>query len=298
MARPKRVVQDMKILNTPFRLMDLPPELRNNIYNLYFEDIKVVDKTKRRQLFPRILNEKNEILTSIPRTAFSISALRPYLNLLHASAQIRSEAASIFYKGHIGSPGLPLVVRCDFSTTEIYRRKVLSRAQDFCSSVAIYNGNAKLLIWFDIVLGEGLSIRMLQTILNEMLQQAQVASSDPPFSRQISFNWGAMDRGDYPDALNKMLQTFPEIEQFEVGHVLKSWSDQQTLASLFIQGPLAKLDLHELELRFKVYPRSMEISLVGRNYIARTKDWFMRERPSYCTQEIELDTGVGCITTN
>lgn len=118
---------------------------------------------------------------------------------------------------------------------------MLSRAQGFCSSVAIYNGDAKLLIWLEINLEESLSIRMLQTILNEMLQQAQVASRDSPFNRQISFNWGAMDRSDYPDALDKMLQTFPEIVEFRVGHVLRSCSDQRTLASLFIQGPLAKL---------------------------------------------------------
>lgn len=225
--------------------MDLPPELRNNIYNHYFEDIKVVDRTKQRRLFPRVLNEE-QISTSIPRTAFSISALRPYLSLLHSSTIVRSEAAPIFYKSHIGSPDLALVVRCDLRTTNTCR-KVPSRAQGFCSSVAIYNINAKLLIWSDTHSSlEFLCIRMLQAILNQML-----AAGGSAFRRQVSFNWCAMDRTAYPGAMDKMLHILPEMAEFEVGHALKSHSDQKTLTSLFVQGPLAKLDLCDLELRFK-----------------------------------------------
>lgn len=64
--------------NGSFRLMDLPPELRNNIYQYYFSGIK------RRY-----------------ESSKSLSKLKKYFGVLHSTRQVRRETIGLFYKEYM-----------------------------------------------------------------------------------------------------------------------------------------------------------------------------------------------------
>lgn len=63
--------------STPFPLMKLPFELRQQIYDCYFEDISVMTPAKSRYWFDKIIDAKTQkpASTSLPRNALSISVL-------------------------------------------------------------------------------------------------------------------------------------------------------------------------------------------------------------------------------
>lgn len=68
----------------PFRLMDLPAELRNNIYRQHFSELSALK----------------------PKTgAFWDKTGAAFLSILQASHQVRREAAPIFYQEYIGNAG-------------------------------------------------------------------------------------------------------------------------------------------------------------------------------------------------
>lgn len=76
----------------PFRLMDLPGELRNMIYYEYFNS------------FSTEATENTNDTNAIDDSNKSLHALQPFLNILHANREVRSEAASIFYEEYINKP--------------------------------------------------------------------------------------------------------------------------------------------------------------------------------------------------
>lgn len=69
---------------TSFPLFRLPGELRNKIYREYFNSVGTWDTA---------------------RTNDRLHSLQPCLNIMHASHQLRSETASIFYQEYAGAPG-------------------------------------------------------------------------------------------------------------------------------------------------------------------------------------------------
>lgn len=242
---------DSAINATPFPFMKLPAELRQQVYDCYLEDIGVMDKTKQRFWFDRILDDKHQPLASIPRRAFPLDVLRPYLSLLHSSTKIRSEAAPIFYKDHIGSPEIPLVIRCDFCSE--WGLRPLSRMEKFSSSVATYNTDATLTIWFDMSqTHEALSIPSMEAVLNYMLQRTQPVADGTAFPRAVSLDPnGSERRGWTKSVVNNALATFSQIAEFELGHTLKRNTNDTALASLFVRGPLPKIDWLELGRRLR-----------------------------------------------
>lgn len=68
----------------PFRFMDLPAELRNNIYRHYFSELPKL-KFINWSVWPEAGAE--------------------FLSILHSSRQVRREAAPIFYQEYIGNAG-------------------------------------------------------------------------------------------------------------------------------------------------------------------------------------------------
>ena len=83
-SAPSNVTSDMAAPpnDATFRLMDLPGELRNNIYRHYFDEL-ANEKQKRSNYWP-----ENGV---------------DFMAILHSSSQIRKEAAPIFYKEYIGN---------------------------------------------------------------------------------------------------------------------------------------------------------------------------------------------------
>ena len=81
-----------------FPFMKLPPKLRNNIYDLYFADIKEA------QWFPQSVRR-----TKIPQsTRFmpkrkSNGKLKAHLALLHANQEVRAEVGPMFYNQYLAN---------------------------------------------------------------------------------------------------------------------------------------------------------------------------------------------------
>lgn len=105
--------------------MKLPPELRNSIYYLYFNDI--MDRRECWRSFP------GEAKYGLP-----IQELRPYLNLLHSSHNVRSETAPMFYKEYL--TGDDVVFYMDYEHGLDWH----GRMQALCASIAAIDVSTKI----------------------------------------------------------------------------------------------------------------------------------------------------------
>lgn len=197
---------------TPFPFMRLQLELRQQIYDCYFEDIPVMIPTKRRYWFDKILgSEQGESAsTSIPRKAFSISVLRPYLNLLRSSSQVRSEAAPVLYKQHISSNDLAI----HFTP----RPYALIRLMSFCRSVAVYNADASFTLVFDQGTDNSAPFAAsAETLFDHLIQQTQIEVSYTPQLPTDGFRRRA-DNLRIDGVLDNILEISAEIAGFHFGY--------------------------------------------------------------------------------
>lgn len=111
--------------NSPFPFMELPPELRNSIYYLYFNGI--VDRRECWRSFP-----------DGAKHGLPIVERRPYLKLLHSSHNIRSETAPMFYKEYLAGDDVVFYTDCERGL-DWHRRM-----QAFCASIAAIDVNIKI----------------------------------------------------------------------------------------------------------------------------------------------------------
>lgn len=226
--------------DTPFPFMELRRELHDHIYDCYFEDIAVMDtKTKRRYWFDTILDSNQEKSTSIPRRAFSITVLRPYLAILHSSSQVRTETAPIFYKQHIGGADLQLA------------RALLRHAagvrllRKFCSSAAVYNIGARLTIVLETgASGDWMVLRSVEALLNAVIQQPQASVGSVTPSQTVLLCKHAYSAPQLNAVLRKILEIVPQMAGFDFGYTPTRQGDtvQHGFRSLFFQGPMARID--------------------------------------------------------
>lgn len=90
----------------------------------------------------------------------------------------------------------------------------------------------------------------MEALLNYMLQRTDVNADGLIRRRTVSLDWRqAYSDESCTETTDKVLDTLPKIEEFEVGYTPRRISPGRMIVSLFIRGPLAKLDYGELESR-------------------------------------------------
>ena len=95
--------------SVPCRIMKLPPELRQMIYDYYFEDRKL----------PLVLRPQYSMHPYYREETSATQALKPYFGLLHHSSGVRSENVRAVYRACFS--GKWLVATIDKHTNELER---------------------------------------------------------------------------------------------------------------------------------------------------------------------------------
>lgn len=234
-----------------FPFMKLPAELRQNVYDCYFEGLKDINDGEHFKHPDEGLGCLVKSSMSLLHKTFRISTLRPYFNLLHANSNIRSEAASIFYKEHVLNAELRLIICCPM------KNHTLGRLRAFCTSIAAYNTNAKFTVFFaadltdDRTFNVSIAVRKrlqfvesMEKLLKHMVQQLDFDIKVATHCTVERYaDGGGRSTYSTTEAPAESPSVMPQISEFEFGRTsdLSPYSGFD-LSSVFVRGPLAKID--------------------------------------------------------
>lgn len=261
MADPPGGDSATTIKDAPLPFMKLPPELRQNVYDYYFESLKDIHSTKHLTHAEKLPDQEEDGTSVLQQNVFRIAILRQYLSLLHTSSLIRCEAAPIIYKDHVLDTKRRLIVRCPAKS------RMLDRLRAFCSSIATYNINAKFTIFFAAGLIDDRNhsecvlysqqcqfYELVERLLKHMVRKLKVDIHVAAHCKVERYADGG-GRSSFSIAKShaEFLRVAPQISGFDIAYTTRTSSQgEHQLASLFVRGPLAKIDWSDLEVQLEM----------------------------------------------
>lgn len=210
-----------------FPFMKPSGELRNRIYNHYFQD--VAEKTRT----------SGQPTKHGERTILYSGLIRPFLPLIQISNETRKEASSLLFKDHLAGRHWVTMV-CHGPT-------MLKELRDFCAIVKPWNQDLVFEICFsNCWTHHPLTIGFYDTIVDHLAGQLNQPAIEP---MSATFKeWEKVDRYD-----EKFVCTAEFEGEFSVLYEYSNDREVEELAQ--IVGPLAKVDWTRFDFDFPKYVR-------------------------------------------
>lgn len=203
----------------PRSFMDLPGELHNRIYRLYFDKFQQERKT---QIFLR-------------------NTARAYLNIIHANSKIRSEAAPIFYEEYLRFDCYTPVLRPGVIHGHLRQTRLTRRIQNLCALVALHDAHLPM----SITIGTMVDPVAVPYIIRHIASQTEQELLGNVYVEYREFRY-LEEREKFNSLYNTHVPRGTHVferrigEDFRVRNVLDTASHERN--SLLIEGPLAQLD--------------------------------------------------------
>jgi hypothetical protein len=265
---------------TPFPLMRLPGELRNQIYREYFNTASSTQDTWTR--------------------SDHLDALQPCLPILHANSQLRSEAASIFYQEYVSEPNSSKPhllsysdeIAQEWEITGLSNEARMRRLALFCQSMAEHEAtDVNIALKLEGKASEAIPPHYVEVLSNFMVcclcggqQESQVLVSSNwqrIKAEVLSLAVGTAPTTDESKGFLILTRTFQDYA-FEMNYYYDRTTDREYLT---LVGPLAKIDWS----RFAKFPFAGPMGVMELRGEVTT--WFAEGSESkYSSEKMMMDS--------
>lgn len=216
---------------------NLPAELREMIYNYYF-DLMTASKPQQSRTEHRFYGGTMQKF-KVPTQTGEFRTLKPYFSMLHLSPVVRSETAATIYRTAFANRWFNLEI--DSNRNDIERTKAM------LSTFSITNADVEFGLHFEVRdCGRDVFLQFAESVLD-------VFASDGELWPELDDRWGYPERG-------RVVKT-PNPDG-KVGYLHES--DYKDCHQLWVYGALAKFDWSGFEFNL---PSSVKAGACESSYL-------------------------------